>query len=235
MNTLKARLVTFFTKLPFIGIYLKKLVNSYRTRNFGSSADYWEGRYTIGGNSGSGSYNRLARFKADYLNTFVAKNSVTSLIEFGCGDGNQLSLADYPNYHGYDVSNAIIDKCRATFASNEDYAFSHIDSYDGQKYDLALSLDVIYHLVEEQVFSDYMKRLFAAAERFVIIYSSDDPDLNEKYGGGHVRHHKFTAWIDANAKNFKLKQRDVNKFPFNSNDPENTSLADFYIFEKSGV
>ena len=46
---------------------------------------------------------------------------------------------------------------------------------------------------------------------------------------------QFTTWIDANAKNFKLKQKDVNKFPFNPNDPENSSLADFYIFEKSGV
>lgn len=235
MNNIKSQIVVFLSAIPLIGKYIHKFVSRYRTRNFDSSANYWEDRYKVGGDSGSGSYNRLASFKADFLNVFVSENSVTSLVEFGCGDGNQLLLADYPNYHGYDVSHAIIDKCSALFASNESYAFSHIDSYDGKKYDLALSLDVIYHLVEEQVFSDYMKRLFASAARFVIIYSSDDPALNAKYGGGHVRHRKFTDWIATNAKNFKLKKKDINKFPFNPIDPENTSLADFYIFEKSGV
>lgn len=235
MNNIKSQIVELFSALPLIGKYIDKFISRYRTRNFGSSAKYWEERYKAGRSSGSGSYNQLASFKADYLNNFVAENQVTSLIEFGCGDGNQLLLANYPNYHGYDVSDTIIDKCRALFASDESKAFSHIDSYDGKKYDVALSLDVIYHLVEEQVFFDYMERLFAAAKRFVIIYSSDDPALNEKYGGGHVRHHEFTAWISVNAKNFKLKKKDVNKFPFNPNDPDNTSLADFYIFEKIGV
>jgi hypothetical protein len=235
MNNIKSQIIEFLSAIPLLGKYLDKFICWYRTRNFDSSANYWENRYKVGGDSGSGSYKQLAHFKADYLNMFVAENSVTSLVEFGCGDGNQLLLADYPNYHGYDVSDTIIDKCCALFASEESYAFSHINSYDGQKYDVALSLDVIYHLVEEQVFSDYMKRLFAAAGRFVIIYSSNDPALNEKFGGVHVRHRNFTDWIAVNAKSFKLKKKDINKFPFNPIDPENTSLADFYIFEKSKV
>ena len=36
-----------------------------------NSSKYWERRYEQGDNSGSGSYNHLARFKADILNKFV--------------------------------------------------------------------------------------------------------------------------------------------------------------------
>src|ERR1700744_3995435 len=78
----------------------------------GSSSSYWESRYASGGNSGVGSYAQFARFKADVLNTFVAEHKVQSVIEFGCGDGNQLKLAAYPKYLGLDVSETIVAKCR---------------------------------------------------------------------------------------------------------------------------
>jgi hypothetical protein len=41
------------------------------------------------------------------------------------------------------------------------------------RFDLELSLDVIYHLVEDEVFDAYMRSLFAHAGRFVVIYSSN--------------------------------------------------------------
>ena len=232
MSSIKSHLVIFFTELPLIGIYLKKLVNRYRTRNFGSSAAYWESRYKSGGSSGSGSYNRLASYKAEYLNKFVSENKIASVAEFGCGDGNQLLIAEYPTYHGYDVSGTVIDLCRVSFAHDEAKTFSHINDYEGEKYELILSLDVIYHLVEDSVFFEYMARCFAAAEKYVVIYSSNDSSLNEKYGGGHVRHHKFSDWIDANAPEFRLRAVDMNKLQFDPKDPENTSLADFYIYQK---
>ena len=69
-----------------------------------SSVAYWEGRYRAGGNSGAGSYGRLATFKAGFVNGFVELNAIRSAIEFGCGDGNQLSLLSVPRYTGVDVS-----------------------------------------------------------------------------------------------------------------------------------
>src|SRR5678815_1312722 len=82
---------------------IMKVVAGYRQKDFGS-AEYWEERYREGGNSGSGSYNRLARYKADVLNKFVEDNNISSVIEFGSGDGAQLKLASYPRYIGVDVS-----------------------------------------------------------------------------------------------------------------------------------
>jgi hypothetical protein len=64
---------------------------------FPGSADYWERRYAEGGDSGHGSYGRFAEFKAEVLNRFVAEQRIESIVEFGCGDGNQLTLASYPD------------------------------------------------------------------------------------------------------------------------------------------
>ena len=40
------------------------------------------------------------------------------MVEFGCGDGNQLSLAQYPRYVGLDVSRTAIGLCQRRFAKD---------------------------------------------------------------------------------------------------------------------
>jgi hypothetical protein len=107
-------------KLPVIGPAAKKLYRAIVPRSpdlrFGSSPQYWDDRYTLGGNSGAGSYGRLARFKAEVISKFVTDNGIRTVIEFGSGDGAQLELARYPYYTGIDVSSRAIDMCRARFA-----------------------------------------------------------------------------------------------------------------------
>jgi hypothetical protein len=78
------------------------------------SKEYWENRYKAGNNSGSGSYNRLALFKAGIINRFIKTNNVTKIIDYGVGDGNQLKLIDTRDieYTGIDVSSTIIEKKR---------------------------------------------------------------------------------------------------------------------------
>ena len=93
-----------------------------------------------------------------------------------------------------------------------------------------MSLDVIYHLVENETFEKYMEKVFASSKKFVIIYSSNFDD-GEDRKAPHVRHRMFTNWVEENAKNFKLIKHIPNKYPFDGNG-ERTSLADFYIFEK---
>lgn len=196
---------------------------------FNGSADYWESRYRKGRDSGSGSYGQLAAFKAETLNRFVRDHAIETVIEFGCGDGAQLSLAEYPRYHGIDVSSAGILRCRARFAGDSTKSFGPPGSQRDAPYDLALSLDVVYHLVEASVFEAYMRDLFAAARRFVIVYSSnDDIAVPEP----HIRHRKFTDWVDANKPEWRLCETIANRYPFDPRDPDNTSFADFYIFER---
>ena len=65
-----------------------------------NSSDYWERRYSKGGNSGIGSYGRLAEFKAEVLNRFVKENNInTEMHVFPVGGhglalSNELTLSD---------------------------------------------------------------------------------------------------------------------------------------------
>nr|BFF27640.1 hypothetical protein GCM10025732_56050 [Glycomyces mayteni] len=65
-------------------------------KEFPGSAAYWEKRYADGGNSGGGSRGTNAEFKAEVLNKFTAEHGIESVIEFGCGDGEQLSSPSTP-------------------------------------------------------------------------------------------------------------------------------------------
>ena len=66
-----------------------------------------------------GSYGHAAQAKTDFLNAFIGQNAIQSVVEFGCGDGNQLSSAEYPRYVGLDVSKTAIGMCRRRFARTQ--------------------------------------------------------------------------------------------------------------------
>jgi SAM-dependent methyltransferase len=166
----------------------------HRARDdFEGSLSYWDRRYQLGSDSGAGSYGRVAAHKAAFVNGFVAEHDIRSVIEFGCGDGNQLSLARYPQYVGLDVSREAVRTCRRRFEGDPTKAFKLVDEYEGERAELALSLDVIFHLVEDAVFDDYMHRLFDAAERYVIVFSSNT-NRRTPIDRAHVRHRRFTDW-----------------------------------------
>jgi SAM-dependent methyltransferase len=193
------------------------------------SAHFWEGSYAQGGTSGSGSYGALAEGKARFVNQLVRDRGVRSVIEFGCGDGNQLSLADYPGYIGLDVSRAAVGLCQQRFAGDPDKSFF---LYDGACFtdragiftaDLALSLDVVYHLTEDPVFLTYLRHLFGAGQRLVVIYST-----NAEIGGTapHVRHRRFTPWIEDHFPGWRLTA--VTRGP-----NAERARADFFVYERS--
>lgn len=211
-------------KLDFYRTIFRILINSTR---FSDSGNYWNERYSKGRNSGEGSYGELAHFKARVLNDFVAKNSVQSVIEFGSGDGNQLKLANYPQYTGVDVSRVAVDRANQDFASDGTKKFLTTEEYSGERADLALSLDVIYHLVEDQVFSDYMNRLFEAALRFVVLYSSNCDGLMTD--SPHVRHREFTKWVAQRFPSVPAPEVVINPFPIGLRSHE-TSFAHFFIY-----
>lgn len=216
--------------IPLIGHLARRI---YRTwiKPFPGSADYWKLRYESGGNSGAGSYNELARFKAETLNCFVSEYSITTVIEYGCGDGHQLRLAEYPSYIGFDVSPIAISLCSDIFSSDKSKTFKLIHEYAGETAQLVLSLDVVYHLIENDVFNSYMERLFKSSDHFVIIYSSNS---NNNHGNqaAHVKHRRFSEWIENKQPQWKLLRHIPNRYPC-MGDANKGSFADFYIYEKA--
>jgi hypothetical protein len=195
--------------------------------NFNNSNDYWINRYKNGGNSGPGSYNKLATFKSEVINNFVTENQIITITEFGCGDGNQLKLANYPKYIGYDISPDAIKLCKNYFSNDKSKDFYLLSELKNNKCELAISLDVIFHLTEDSVFENYMSMLFNSSEKFVIIYSSneDGPQQN------HFKNRKFTTWIENNESKWELVNKIKNQFPFIGDD-KTGSVSDFYFYKK---
>lgn len=225
------RLRSLVKRIPVVGALGSAMWRAISPQAaFPGTGRYWEDRYASGGNSGAGSYNRLAAYKAEMINAFLSRHGIRTAIEFGCGDGNQLGLMQYESYLGFDVSPRAVEICRAKFAQDESKTFKTIEEYAGQTAELTLSLDVIYHLIEDGVFDAYMQRLFGASQKFVVIYSSNDESLNQRYGGYHVRHRQFTDWIGRHARGWRLLEWVPNRYPYLESDPDNTSLADFYFY-----
>jgi SAM-dependent methyltransferase len=173
----------------------------------------------------------LAEFKAVTLNEFVRARNIRNVLELGCGDGAQLELAKYSDYVGIDVAAVSVERCRSRFAADPTKRFYLADNVPDNlgKFDLSLSLDVIYHLVEDHVFDSYMNSLFARSQHHVVIYASD---YDARTDSPHVRHRKFTAWIAQNARDWRPAGYLANPFPWDPIRPEDTSFADFHFFAR---
>lgn len=199
---------------------------------FTDSPSYWDEHYRRGGNSGGGSYGRLADFKAEYLNRLVEERRVKSVVEYGCGDGNQLSLARYPRYVGLDVSPIAVQACRRRFARDPTKTFEVIDATAAAEQvvraDMSISLDVIYHLIEDNVFEQHLAALFSSGERFVVIYAVD-----EDRGGTapHVRFRRFTDQIAADYPEWHLADVTPGPYPHEGDDAQGSD-AGFYLYER---
>ena len=203
--------------------------------DFPGSQTYWEKRYQEGISSGPGSFGELARYKAQIVNDFVKQNNVQSVVDFGCGDGNQLALAEYPAYIGLDVSATVIANCRKKFAHDTSKRFEVYTppTPPAVQAEMALSMEVIFHLTEETVYEAYMQHLFGSATRFVVIFGTDSdetPDLPTAY---HVKHYPINRWIQTNQPHWQLRERITH--PYTNRDSETYSMSTFYIYEREAA
>ncbi len=197
-----------------------------------SSAGFWEARYRAGGTSGAGSYGRLATLKAAFINDFVALNAVRSVIDLGCGDGALLALLGVPAYLGVDVSPTTLARCAARFADNPGCRFQAFDRLtDRDTAELGLSLDVIYHLVEDAIYLAYLDRLFGLPKRFAVVYASN---IERGWPSPHVRHRRFTDTVAERYPAWRLAAHVPNLFPYDPARPDETSFADFFVYARRG-
>lgn len=181
-----------------------------RRRTFPGTAAYWERRYAAGGTSGAGSSGPRAAWKAEVVNGWVRELGATSVVDLGCGDGQQLALAEYPRYLGIDASATAVRLCMERFAGDRDKSFLHLppgeftDPAGWLRGDLALSMEVLFHLVEQEVFEDYLRTLFASAERWVVICSIDRTGVRK---AATEQHRSFSEWIAVHEPGWRLRDR----------------------------
>jgi 2-polyprenyl-3-methyl-5-hydroxy-6-metoxy-1,4-benzoquinol methylase len=138
--------------------------------------EYWDKNYKAGGTSGSGSYGNLADFKAEVVNNLITKNQIQTVIEFGCGDGNQLSLMQFAKYLGLDVASSSIRLCTEKFKDDETKSFmlytpSAFTNRGFMQADMVICLDVLYHITDDADFMATLSDLFKASTNLVVLYT----------------------------------------------------------------
>lgn len=190
--------------------FLKRIKMKF---NF-SSKDYWELRYSTAGNSGHGSYGKFAEDKSNYINKLIKDYDLKSCIEYGCGDGNNLKYYNFEKYLGLDVAETSIQLCIAqykndpskSFAFYKDGLFHNVGNFFTA--DVTLSSEVLFHLVEEEVFKTYLRNLFQSAKKGVIIISTDHNDNHDS--PMHIVHRNFSDFVTEEFPEWKRVSLDPN-------------------------
>lgn len=200
---------------------------------FRDSESYWKERYERGGNSGEGSYGPLADYKADFINDFCSSHSISSAVELGCGDGNQASKLKIERYVGVDISEKCIAWARRHFDRSR-WEFLTADEFRDARTEgmceLGLSLDVTYHLIEDEVYRTYLQDLFGAASRYVLIYSSNLDYFDPAFP--HVRHRPVVRDVAALQPEWSFVRTERNPYHRHPDERRYGSFAEFHIFEK---
>lgn len=186
-----------------------------------STSQIWNNRYATGGNSGYGSYRKdLYEYKLNFIKKLIINQNIKSIFDYGCGDGNQLSEIvvgrDVESYIGIDISSYIIEENKKKYKDkiyykHEEYEFDKKDTFD-----LVLSLDVLYHIMEENLFNQTLDNLFKLSKKYVLIYAVDK---NLLYSS-HIHFRKFTNKIPNNYKLIETEKV-----------PDSVIETTFYLYE----
>lgn len=158
---------------------------------------YWEKRYSTGGNSGAGSYGEHAAYKASVVNRLIEQHGIHSILELGCGDGNQLGLLEAERYVGVDISRAAVDRCRNAYAhdhSKQFMIYAPREHLDLGMFDMTLSLEVLMHVIDEADYVATVEKLFAHSSNLVVILAPLFPLLKYERGS-HERHRELMPYL----------------------------------------
>lgn len=171
------------------------------------SATYWEQRHAERRGhwraNGPGSRGRLLSYKVALVQALVDETRAHSLLDLGCGDAQLGARVNVDHYLGVDVSPTAAEAARARLGMRgrggtvEVLTLAQLPPAIGMV-DVAISMDVVFHLLEDEAYHDHLQRLFDVAKRAVGIYST----VTESPVFGHVRHRAVErdvaalSWLD---------------------------------------
>lgn len=115
---------------------------------------YRNGYWTENGFSRSGSEFFVTRPYIEFIQSFLLKCNITTVVDLGCGDWQALRHIDWSGieYVGYDVVKIVIDRNQMLFAQPS-IRFIHADGLeiDLPQADLLICKDVLQHLSNTDV------------------------------------------------------------------------------------
>lgn len=156
------------------------------TDNF--SYKYWENRYATGGNSGYGSYENFLTDKVKLLTQLVSDLGICSIADVGCGDCTILPHLTVERYVGYDISPTVINR-HIQNNSDVSHTFRLIHDPITEPFDMALSLDVIFHQVDDVDYNEYIRHLVNTNAKYILILTMNDRILSTEHAkAAHVKY-----------------------------------------------
>lgn len=150
-----------------------------------SAAAYWDARYRKGGFSGAGSRGEEAVQKVAYIQHIITTYRVRSVLDLGCGDGAIAAELRVPTYIGHDVSPTAVNACKALMPYHQ---FTTELPPESVTFDMTMSVDVMFHLVDPEDFRAHRAALFSRSHKLVLIYATD----HDERGAPHVLHRAWT-------------------------------------------
>jgi len=202
-------------------------------------AKYWEDRYREKLGSGEGSRGDLLDFKAKFLNGIFADFGVESVFDFGCGDGYLANLLTCRRYFGVDISAEAVKQCRE-LVKKPDFVFEQgrFEDYKscgiekklterwGAKADAMLCIDVLYHIMDEELATHVLTVMFGSKPKVVVLYTIPNEKLVEKYTGGAIHHFNTETVLSKLTDGYRLAARTK---------PVGISGAGFFVWEREAI
>jgi SAM-dependent methyltransferase len=183
-----------------------------------TTAGYWERRYLHGGFSGAGSRGESLSQKIGFAHTVygdVQKEGGCGVLDLGCGDGRfaagfvKFGLEEQVNFTAYravDISPKALEIaeefCRHNVPPEEVNRHMSFELFRPDRpeqpitpgvFGLGLSLEVIFHILEDDIYDLYMRTLFDRC-RTVFIQTAADPEP-VRTAGDHIVWRDTQEWV----------------------------------------
>ena len=159
---------------------------------------YWQKRYASGRNSGAGSYGANAEYKSSVINEIVEREGIQSVLEFGCGDGNQLTYYRFPRYVGLDVTQEAVDMCSAKFADDPTKSFQYYTPGEHLtlgSFDMTMAVEVLMHVTRDDDYFQTLQAILDNSLRWVVLIDPLWP-VREYQKGSHEKHRQLLQFLE---------------------------------------
>ena len=160
----------------------------------------WGKDVTGKGTSGSGSSLEITREYRAYVEDFIKKHPVKSVVDAGCGDWSFSSAMDWgdANYLGIDIASDVVEAVRKKYAKdNIKFEVGDITE-DLPAADLLISKDVLQHLSNELIHKFIKNNLRKGKYKWVILTNDRSGENRDIRNGGY-------RGIDLTAPPFEVK------------------------------
>jgi SAM-dependent methyltransferase len=158
-----------------------------RTFNRIYAEGVWGRDVTGKGVSGTGSTLEITRDYRAYLEDFMKKHAVTSVVDAGCGDWTFSSAIDWGNasYLGIDIASDVIETVRKKYEKgNIRFQVSDVTE-ELPAADLLISKDVLQHLSNELVLKFVANNLRKGRYKWVILTNDRGSTNQDVQNGGY--------------------------------------------------